>query len=907
MTTWVGRWRALGRDVRVVGLMVLALALAGVSTIARGQEVAGGSAGLMSPEAKLGYRPGADGKLVEWSTVAEYVREVGERSRRVEVVELGRTTEDRPYLVAIVSNEATIANLDRAKEHQAKLHDPRKLADQDEAVRIVKESKPVVLITCTIHSSETASTFTAMELLHELATGDDPATREILDNTILLLVPSANPDGVDITARWYEKTKGKPWEGDGMPVLYHKYAGHDTNRDWFMLNLQETRLLTRMLYFEWLPTITYDIHQMGSTGARIFVPPFYEPQNPNIHPRVTQGIFLIGAHMAWSLASERKQGVLTNAMYDNWWNGGCRTVPQRHNMVGILTESASVKLATPIFLEKSQLKGATRGFPNHDLAVNFADPWPGGWWRLRDIVDYQLICARATLSLAARYRECFQGNLLEMSRDAIATGENEPPYGWVVTPDPADPARAARMVRILHDTGIDVLQAEDEFTLGGQTYSKGTYVLPASQPFRPHLKDMMERQVYPNRLRSDGTAEPPYDVAGWTLPLLMGVASAPLSEPLDPSWPLTKLTKFEAPQGRVEGLETAKVVLIPAREVEAVAALAALNQAGVEVRRRVVASADRPEASVGSWVVRAVSSAREVLEPLARERGLRVVGVAGDQADSLFERDTQPLRLGRIGLYKPWKPSMDEGWTRLVLETHGVSYTTLHDADIKGGNLNERFDVIVLPSVSAATIRDGWGLNETDPAYVGGLGREGQTHLRRFVNEGGRLVCLENSCEFAIAAFKPPIVEVLRSLKSSEFYGPGSIFRAQVPAKARESPFAFLLDAMPDDPTVYFSRSLAFALRPEGGDLRGNAAESLLDYASRDVLESGWLLGEEKIAGRSALMALRHGKGEVILFGFPPQFRGQTVGTFRLFFNALMLTRDQNQDRQTAKPPVSRS
>ena len=233
----------------------------------------------------------------------------------------------------------------------------------------------------------------AMELLHDLATGDDPATREILANTILLLVPSANPDGVEKVAIWYERTKGKPWEGGGMPELYHKYAGHDTNRDWFMLNLKETQLLTRLLYHEWFPTLTYDVHQMGSKGARLFVPPFYDPINPNLDPKIHQSIAMIGAHMAADLAQEGKRGVLTHAMYDNWWNGGNRTTPQRHNMVGVLTEAASVRLASPIFLEKEELRGSARGFADHQPGVNFVDPWPGGWWRLRDIVEYERICA----------------------------------------------------------------------------------------------------------------------------------------------------------------------------------------------------------------------------------------------------------------------------------------------------------------------------------------------------------------------------------------------------------------------------------------------------------------------------------------------------------------------------------
>lgn len=306
--------------------LVLVLLLAAL--LGPGFRATGARAGeLPTPESQLGFRPGADSRLAPWEVVVSYFQKVDEGSDRVKVRVLGETTEGRPFLAAFVSSPDTIKNLDRYRAIQFRLSDPRSIHDPSDRERAVDESKTVVVITCSIHSTETASTLTAMELLHELASRDDPKTREILDRTILILIPSVNPDGVEKVARWYERSKGHPWEGSGLPELYHKYAGHDTNRDWFMLNLKETRLVTRLLYKEWFPTLLYDIHQMGSRGARIFVPPFYDPINPNLDPRLNQGIFMIGAHMASALADAGRRGVLTNAMYDNWWEGGNRTTP----------------------------------------------------------------------------------------------------------------------------------------------------------------------------------------------------------------------------------------------------------------------------------------------------------------------------------------------------------------------------------------------------------------------------------------------------------------------------------------------------------------------------------------------------------------------------------------------------
>ncbi len=851
------------------------------------------AADVPPPAKVLGFRPGADFHLAAWPKVVDYFKQVDATSDRVVVRELGRTTEDRPYIVAIVSSPDTIARLDHYRDLQHRVADPR-LAGPDP----VAESKPVVLITCSIHSTETASTLMATELLHELATRDDPGTREVLDNTILLLVPSANPDGVDMVAQWYEQTEGKAWEGEGMPRLYHKYAGHDTNRDWFMLNLVETRILTKLLYHEWFPTITYDVHQMGPKGARLFVPPFFDPVNPNLDPRISQGIFLIGSHMAADLAAAGKKGVLTNAMYDNWWNGGNRTSPQRHNMVGVLTEAASVRMASPIFLDASELGGVTRGFATHRPAVNFVDPWPGGWWRLRDIVDYELIAARSVLTLASRYRRQFQSNYHAMAHDAIERGKAEPPFAWVVPSDQRDPARAAKMVGILRATAIEVKRAKSPFTAAGATYPAGSWILPASQPYRAHLKDMIERQVYPPRFAADGSAEPPYDVAGWTLPLQMGVRAVAVDGAF--ACEAEDVDRVEAPRGSIVGDRGAVGYILDASSDDIFRVLNELFREGIGpapdgpsfdadwIRLlRVAPNVGREGAELEGRIATGLSPrGRVVFDRALTRANVRAVGRTAPLP--------QGVELGaflvprRLGLYQPWTPSMDEGWTRLVLEEFGFPYTTIHNAEIRPGRLRERFDVILIPSISENVLRDGFAKDSTAPAYVGGLGPEGAAALREFVNEGGTIVGLEDSCNYLIQELSLPVKNVLAGLKSSEFYGPGSIVGAEIvgPPPAPHSVAVRnsdpILWGVPDRLSVYFDRSLAFDAAIAG------AMTPLLRYAPDHTLESGWLHGAGKIQGKTALARVRVGKGGVILFGFPPQHRGQTRGTFRLLFNAIL-------------------
>lgn len=848
---------------------------------------AGLAADVPAPAEVLGFEPGADSELAPWADVVDYFRAVADASDRVAVETLGTTTLGRPFVAAVVSAPETIADLDRYKGLQHRLADPtyRPAATDEEAASLVAESKPAVLVTCSIHSSETASTLMACELLHELATGDDPETLAILDGTILLLVPSVNPDGVDLVRDWYVRSKGTPWEGSGMPRLYHHYAGHDTNRDWFMLNLDETRLLTHYLYAEWFPTITWDVHQMGPGGPRLFVPPFHDPINPNLDPRLNQGIFLVGAHLAADLARAGKQGVATHVMYDNWWNGGNRTVPQRHNMVGILTEAASVKLATPIFLEKRDLRGGGRGFDDHAPSVTFVDPWPGGWWRLRDIVDYELICARSLLTLAARYGDWFQSNYRAMALDQVAAGADEPPFAWVVPADQRDPGTAAKMIEILHRAGIEIDRAAEDFEAGGVSYPAGSWILPAAQPFRPHLKDMMERQRYPDRLGPDGRPERPYDVAGWTLPLQMGVKAATIAEPFD--YEGEPVEAVDLGGGRIEGdAGPDGVYVLTMRSNDDYAAVNALHEKGLTLRRL-----------VGEQVLDdgRTLPAGAVLVPGAAERAIgeilpEVSSVARAWRED--EIDARPLPPRRIAVYQPWEPSMDEGWTRLVLERFGYAYETFHNADIIAGDLIERIDVLLVPSIGAGTLRDGYGPDETEPAYVGGLAGEGVDAIRRFVEDGGTLVCLEDSCGFFMDALELPVQDALEDLSSDRFYCPGSIVsvRFDNPDGWDLDHGGYLLAGMPAEGSAYFAGSLAFTTES------GKGGRVLARYADAGLLQSGWLLGAEHLEGKAAVVEATVGDGRVILFGFPPQHRGQTHGTFPLLFNALLGPGDAEED-----------
>jgi len=836
---------------------------------------------VRNPEDFLGFGVGDDFKLARWETIVSYFNHVAEYSGRVNVHNMGETTFGRPFIYAEISDTAAMRDIGSHRADQHKVADPRLIADSAEEGRLVEDSKVVVLINCNLHSTEIASSQMALELLYDLATGETPEILDILDRTIVILVPSANPDGLETVIDWYERSFGKPWEGSGMPWLYHTYAGHDDNRDWFMLNLKETQLETKLIYEEWLPTVVYDIHQMGSRSARFFVPPFFDPKNPNIHPLTDDMLMLIGGHMAAELTRGGKRGILHAAMYDNWWQGGFRTTVYRHNMVGLLTEAASVRIASPLFQDKDSLRGGSRGMPDYTIRTNHPDPWPGGWWRLRDIVEYEKIACMSLFTLAARYHDLFQSNYIALGRDAIEKGESEPPFAWIIPPGQHDPGTAVDMLERLHATGIEIHRARESFVADGVTYPAGTFIMYCAQPYRAHLNDMMERQVYPDRvLYPGGPPESPYDIAGWTLSLQMGVKSIAVSGPF--TCEAVKLDEMPKPESSVAGGGS---LIIPAGRNDNFRFLNRLHKAGIK------ASVITDGAAWGKKTGTAVPSGSIIVQDggaVRSKRGELLAGLTLDlkssgRENSLLTSAPTPS----LGLYQPWVPAADEGWTRLVFDNFEFDYAIIHNAEILAGGLANRYDCIVIPSVGTGTILNGFDVDDTEPQYAGGIGPDGIIRLQEFVRAGGTLVCIDGSCNLPIRYFNIPVKNVLAGVGNKDFYCPGSILRVEVDTN---HPVGY---GMSEWVSGYFARSQAFEIiEPEKKDDERSPASRyttkvVARYSDTVLLESGWIRGEELIKDKPAIVEVGYGDGKIILLGFRAQYRGQSHGTFRLLFNAI--------------------
>lgn len=776
------------------------------------------SAAPPSPEDHFGHRMGADRTVLDWDRVVSYFQVLERTSDRIRVRELGKSTEGRPFIAATIASPETLRRLDRFRWIQEKLADPRR-TPPEEAEQLVAEGKAVVMITCSIHSTEIASTHTAVEFAWRLLTEERPRFRRILDDVILLLVPSLNPDGLDLVTRWYRKTLGTPFEGTDPPELYHKYTGHDNNRDWYMFTQQETRLTVEQLHNVWRPHIVYDVHQMGREGARMFVPPWIDPIEPNIDPLIVQQCNLFGMGMAADLTAAGKTGVVVNAIYDFWTPA--RHYQAYHGGLRILSESASVRVATPVFVRPDQISRTGRGYSPRERSWNHLEPWPGGEWRLRDIVDYQSVAWESLLYQAALRREDLLRNFYRIGQRAISRTD---PFAFVIPASQRDPGATRKLLETLAFGMVEVERAEEPFAADGAQFARGDYIIRMQQPYSAFAKTLLERQRYPDlREHPGGPPRRPYDVTAHTLPLLMGVEVHEIRQPLRArSTPVVAFDGFPPPLDRLSASDTDTWRRVNERW-----------RAGLEVWRDPV---------TGDFHDVPASGRRKIPRP-------------------------------RIAVYRSFMPSMDEGWTRWVLEQFGFEYSSAGNREIRSGGLLERFDVLVFPDQPPSAIEEGHKPGTMPPEYCGGLGEEGAAALLEFVQRGGRLVCLNRSTEYALARLPLKVRSVTSGLPSREFYSPGSLLHVTL---AAGHPLTL---GLPERIAIWSEHSPAWEAPEDAVVAR---------YPSAEILASGWLLGERYIAGRAALLDIPLGRGRVILFGMRPQYRGQSYQTFKLLFNALV-------------------
>ncbi|MGA9996929.1 MAG: M14 family zinc carboxypeptidase [Pyrinomonadaceae bacterium] len=751
------------------------------------------TASVPAPEDVLGFRPGDDRRLASWAQVIEYFQKLDAASDRVKFEELGKTTMGAPFVLATISAPENLARLEEYKKIQQQLADPRTLQPNADrrAAGLIARGKTIVLITCGIHSDEVGSYLSSMLIAHRLASSDEPQIKNILQNNVILLVPSLNPDGVDIVKNWYDKTLGTPYEGTEPPELYHKYVGHDDNRDWYAFTQVETQITVDKIHNVWHPQIVHDIHQQGAYGARLFLPPYMQPVEPNVPKQIVEGYTELGHAMAADLRARGFKGITWDSTYDAWTPS--RAYSHYHGGVRILSETASAKLATPITVKPSDL-AAREGYDARKASANFPDPWPGGEWHLRDITNYMTTAAFALLNHAAVHRAEWLQRFYEIGKDAVRPRKNGELFGFIIEENGDEGSHF--LSDVLFRAGVDVEGIASSVSRGKRTeYANGTSFVRLDQPYGGFAKSLLERQAYPNLRDASGNPIQPYDVTAHTLSLLAGAEVHPVYAPF----------RYTQP---------------------------------------------------------------------------------GPMLSAIHQRKRAYLGNVSIGIYKSNVPSIDEGWTRWIIEQWSYhaqdkkDYVSLGDARVRAGSLRADFDAIIIPDQSPRAILNGYRPGTMPTELTGDLGAEGVRRLREFVEQGGTLICLNRASDFAIEQLNLPVRDITEGLSRKEFYAPGSILRTELDTS---HPIAA---GMPRESIAWIENSPVFEIKSD--PLALVRVRIIARYpANSNPLLSGWLLGGERIKGKAALLEVGMGKGRIYLFGFRPQYRGQSLATYPLLFNAI--------------------
>lgn len=812
-----------------------------------------------TPEEHFGHPMGADRRLVSWSGVVEYFRLLEARSNMVRVDAIGQTTEGRPMILVAIAEPDTIARLEHYKGILQTLSDPRGI-DPDAALRLADEGKPAVVITCSIHSSEVASTMTAVEFAHTLITQSTPRNREILENTILLLMPSLNPDGVDKVRDWYMRWVGGPFDGAPLTELYHRYAGHDLNRDWYMLSQRETQLVVKNVHNEWRPQVVYDVHEMGPRGARMFVPPWVDPIDPNIDPLIVQQVNAFGTAMASDLTAAGKTGVLVNGIYDYF--SPARHYQSYHGALRLLSESAGAKFASPITVTPDQLETSGRNYNSTRASWNFLEPWPGGRWGLPDIVDYQLIAFESVLYTAALRRRDLLHNFYKIGRRVVGRGRGR---AFLVPTEQHDPHAAFRLLRTLQLGDVEIERVLEDRADADPAVRAGDYIVRLDQPYGAYAKTLLSRQEYPaTEAYPGGPPVTPYDATAHSLALLMGVDVRPMDGEMEIQ------TEPAGAVGRPAGTtaDAGQVSLSPNQGL-AWLAVNRLLADGVPVHRR---------QSDGAFLVAADGPVREQLRSLADE-----LGVVFSPSEVVLEEHPQ-VESPKVALYSGHVPLIDAGWTRWLLDWYEIPHQSVGNADLVSG-LADQFDVLILPDAEPGILDKGhrhrrWAdIDAIPPEYRDGIDDDGAEGLAGFVEGGGTLIAFNRAAEYAADRLRLPVENVVKGLGNREFFGPGTLVNVEADLSHP------LCKGMRRREAAWFERGPVFRIgsRPDPG------VRPALTFAQREVVASGWLLGEARLASRAAVLDVQVGGGRVVLFGIKPQYRGQSNATFKMVFNALHL------------------
>lgn len=848
---------------------------------------------LVMPEDHFGFRPGTDRMLLDYTELISYLKTLAPASPKLKLMEHGRSPLGKQMYIAFISSADNLAQLDDLKAINRRLAlEPEVPANQLSSM--LDKGKVFLLATLSMHSSEVGPSQAAPLIVHELLTTTDSETLKWLDDVVLMMVPCHNPDGMDMVVNNYKKYKGTKYEGSPLPGIYHKYAGHNINRDFVTLSQSDNRAVAAIYTQDWYPQVLVEKHQMGSTGPRYFVPPMHDPIAENVPGQLWNWTWIFGSNMNTDMGQQGQTGISQHYLFDDYWPGSTETCLWK-GCIGLLTEAASVKTATPIFIEENELSVRGKGLSEYEKGINMSMPWPGGWWRLGDIVDYEMASTLSLIKTSSLHRRDILEFRHEMCRTAFAQGRAEAPYYYIFPREQHDQSELVDLVNLLRRHNVKVYELNTDLTLTNQNHHKGDIVVPLAQAFRPFIKEVLETQVFPLRhYTPGGKIIKPYDITSWCLPLHRGVKAIEIQDP-----------KAQIPEPSLTEVDQAFALTIPgtgehhglifkASNNESYKAAFLALEKGLKVER-LTESLEGHGVSKGSFVIRETEGSSQKIAELLGELKVSPIFLIGQEPKLTKVRVTAP----RIALVETYYHDMDAGWTRFIFDNYHISYSVVRPGDFASTDFAGTYDTIVFPSVSKSLLMK--GKNESDgkpsltsypPEYTKGIGDKGMEKLMTFLDKGGTILAWGGSAELFMGVlkikrgeedveeFQLPVRDITKQVTGAGLYCPGSLLKIQL---AKDHPLTL---GMPEEIGVFTRGRPVFSTRIPNFDMDRRV---IGHYAKRDVLLSGYCEGQEQISHKTAMVWLKKGKGQLVLYGFNPQFRASTQAAFKLLFNGILL------------------
>ena len=847
---------------------------------------------LTKPADFFGFEPGSDRNLVTYEQLIAYLQKLDGESDRIHMEQIGNSPMGRPMYITFISSEENIGRLEELKKINRELALNPDI-DKEVLQGMIRDGKVFVLATLSMHSTEVAPSQAAPLIAWDFATTGDKKKLEWLDNVVYMIVPNHNPDGMDLVVENYLKYRGTKYEGAALPSVYHKYVGHDNNRDFVILTQEDTRAIDRIFDQTWFPQVMVEKHQMGSTGPRFFVPPNHDPIAENVPAGIFDWIGVFGQHMATDVTADGLAGVTQHYEFDDYWPGSTETCIWK-NVIGFLTEAASAQVASPIYVEPTELSVGGKGLAEYKKSINMLQPWEGGWWHLGDIVKLELSSTASIIKTASLYREDILAFRNRVCREQVALGRSEAPYYYIMPTEQHDQGELVNLVNLMKEHGVEVYTLDKQVVLSGKIYKAGDVVIPLAQPFRTFIKEVMETQEYPERhYTTGGKLIEPYDITTWSLPLARQVASFEIemrNKELEGS-----LSRIEGAYNLKEGEIEGTVMALPVSSNESFRAAFDALEKGMKVERLTKdAEIGGSKYGEGSFIISQGSKKGEwdeLVQSLRFQPGRQVDRKA---------LNTTPVEIPKIALVETYFSDMDAGWTRYLFDSYHIPFTILHPGDFSKTELSQQFDVIIFPSNNKEILMTGkrksgesYYTGSYPPEYVKGIGKEGMEKLMTFIDGGGIVIAWGQSVGLfegmltirhkdSEEEFNLPFRDISSDLAKAGLSIPGSLIKINL---VKGHPLTL---GMPESIGVFSRGRPVFATSIPKFDMDRRV---IATYPEKDLLMSGYAAGEEQMGNKAAMIWMKKGKGQFVMYGFGPQFRASTQASYKLLFNAILLNK----------------